>query len=92
MGSFGANFTFLMRISIILHSCGQMLNDIQHYNFNLYNIIFLGLLSVFNTVLHEMGHAVSCTKFGGKVISMDLMLFFFFPCFFVDVSDIIHVK
>lgn len=77
-----------MKIPINLYNCGQMLNDIQHYNFNLYNIIFLGLLSVFNTVLHEMGHAVFCTKFGGKVTSMGLMLFFFFPCFFVDVSDI----
>lgn len=47
-------------------------------------IIFLSI----STAFHEFAHAVTCVKYGGKVSSMGLMLFYFVPCFYCDVSSV----
>lgn len=62
--------------------------------FNVKDIIISILLLMLCTAAHELGHAVVCKKYGGKVKSMGLLLFFFFPCFYCDVSEIygIHNK
>jgi putative peptide zinc metalloprotease protein len=42
--------------------------------------------------LHELGHAVACRKFKGRVREMGFLLLYFIPCFYTDVSDIYLMK
>lgn len=39
------------------------------------------------SVLHEFGHAIALTHFGGRPRRMGVMLFYLVPAFFCDVSD-----
>lgn len=43
----------------------------------------LGLVKV----LHELAHGLSCRVFGGKVQEMGVLVLFFFPTLYCDVSD-----
>jgi putative peptide zinc metalloprotease protein len=36
---------------------------------------------------HELGHALACRRFGGECHEVGLMLLFFLPCLYCDVSD-----
>lgn len=56
--------------------------------FNLKDIIIVILFALLNTIFHEFAHAVTCIKYGGKVSTMGLMLFYFIPCFYCDVSSV----
>ena len=47
--------------------------------------ILILILTVVGAV-HEFGHAYACKHFGGEVHRMGVMLMYFSPCFFVDVS------
>jgi putative peptide zinc metalloprotease protein len=38
-------------------------------------------------VLHELGHALACKRFGGDVHELGLMLLAFAPCLYCDVTD-----
>ncbi len=38
-------------------------------------------------VLHELGHALACKRFGGECHEIGLMLLVFTPCLYCDVSD-----
>lgn len=53
-------------------------------------ILMIFFFFVINTFFHEFAHAVTCVKYGGKVTSMGLMLFYFIPCFYCDVSSVYH--
>lgn len=86
-GMFGVVLISLLPFLLMFFCGGQMLNDLQTFDYSLPKLLILVFLSLFDTIFHEMGHAISCAKFGGKVTSMGLLLFFLFPCFFVDVSD-----
>jgi multidrug resistance efflux pump len=46
---------------------------------------WIGVLSV--GVIHEMAHATTCRHFGGRVREMGVLLFYFQPCLFSNVSD-----
>jgi putative peptide zinc metalloprotease protein len=39
------------------------------------------------TMLHEMAHGLTCKHFGGEVREIGVLLVFFTPCFFCNVSD-----
>ena len=49
-------------------------------------LLFYALYLVIGT-FHELGHALSCKHFGGKVRSMGVALYYFQPAFYTDVSD-----
>ncbi len=49
-------------------------------------ILFLILILTVVGAVHEFGHAYACKHFGGEVHRMGVMLMYFAPCFFVDVS------
>lgn len=83
----GITLISLLPFLLMFFCANQMLTDLQTFDYSLPKLLILIFLLLFSTVFHEMGHAISCTKFGGKVTSMGILLFFFFPCFFVDVSD-----
>lgn len=50
--------------------------------------IKLFITMVVAIVIHEFSHAVVCKKHGGSIDSMGMLLFFGFPAFYCNVSDI----
>lgn len=48
-------------------------------------ILYLSLFSI--GFVHEMGHALTCKYFGGRVKEMGFMLIYFQPGFYANVSD-----
>jgi len=46
---------------------------------------WVGVLAV--GMLHEMAHATTCRRFGGRVREMGVLLMYFQPCLFSNVSD-----
>src|ERR1019366_7475566 len=48
-------------------------------------LLYLGIVVV--KVLHELGHAAACKHFGGQVHTLGVMLLFFSPLPYVDVTS-----
>lgn len=48
-------------------------------------LAWIGVLSV--GMIHEMAHAATCRHFGGRVREMGVLLLYFQPCLFSNVSD-----
>lgn len=53
---------------------------------------FLGLVVLWaallgTAMLHEFGHSLTCKRFGGEVHRIGMMLLYFSPCFFADVTE-----
>jgi putative peptide zinc metalloprotease protein len=59
-----------------------MSNVFQFRNFML---AWMAVLSV--GMIHEMAHAATCRHFGGRVREMGVLLLYFQPCLFSNVSD-----
>jgi putative peptide zinc metalloprotease protein len=51
------------------------------------NFLWLALSLAAVKTLHELGHAVTCKRFGGEVNRLGLMLLVFTPALYCDVSD-----
>ena len=51
------------------------------------NLVWLAVILASAKVLHELGHAVTCIRFGGQCRELGLMLLVFTPCLYCDVSD-----
>ncbi|MGW6291616.1 daptide biosynthesis intramembrane metalloprotease [Streptomyces sp. NPDC055058] len=52
-------------------------------------LTYLGILAglVIGTSIHELGHAATLIRYGGKPSRIGIMLFYLMPAFFCDVSD-----
>lgn len=48
-------------------------------------VVWITLLAV--TTIHEFGHGLTCKQHGGEVHEMGLLLMYFMPCLFCNVSD-----
>jgi len=57
------------------------------YFFNLKGAIFYFIALVFVKVFHELGHALTATRFGCKVPTMGVALLVLFPVLYTDTSD-----
>ncbi|MCR5557676.1 MAG: hypothetical protein K6F75_08995 [Butyrivibrio sp.] len=62
------------------------------FHLSIMQYIAFYFMMIITIMLHECGHAICCSRHGGKISSMGLMLFFMVPCFFCDVSDIYMFK
>ncbi len=62
---------------------GYSLNKLFH----LTTIVKLWLAIFLIALVHELGHALTCKYFGGKVHEMGFLLIYFQPAFFTNVSD-----
>jgi putative peptide zinc metalloprotease protein len=54
---------------------------------DLRNLPWLMLSLAIVKVLHELGHAMACKRFGGEVHELGFMLLAFTPCLYCDVTD-----
>ncbi|MET9610523.1 daptide biosynthesis intramembrane metalloprotease [Streptomyces sp. NPDC006512] len=52
-------------------------------------LTYLGILAglVIGTSIHELGHAATLIRYGGRPSRIGIMLFYLMPAFFCDVSD-----
>ncbi|GAG26164.1 unnamed protein product, partial [marine sediment metagenome] len=49
--------------------------------------LLLGAVLAVTKVLHELGHAYACKRFGGECHEIGILLLVFTPCMYCDVSD-----
>jgi putative peptide zinc metalloprotease protein len=94
-GLFSLIAILIADVSIIIYfllSASEKVQENISLVFSIKDIIITVMLFLLSTVAHELGHAVVCKKYGGKVKSMGLLLFYFFPCFYCDVSDIYGIQ
>lgn len=54
---------------------------------NVIIVVILYLITIIGSVFHEMAHALTCKKFGGKVNEMGLVIIYFRPGLFCNISD-----
>ncbi|MDH4222241.1 MAG: efflux RND transporter periplasmic adaptor subunit [candidate division Zixibacteria bacterium] len=82
---FSLFFIFLALIVTISNwsDLGYSLNKLFH----LTTIVKLWLAIFIIALVHELGHALTCKYFGGKVHEMGFLLIYFQPAFFTNVSD-----
>jgi putative peptide zinc metalloprotease protein len=58
-----------------------------HQFFSLHNAFLLAVTLGVTKVLHEFGHGLSCTRFGGECHEMGVMILVLTPCLYCNVSD-----
>lgn len=51
------------------------------------NLLVMTLIIVVVKIVHELGHAVACQKFGGECFEIGVLLLAFFPTLYCDVTD-----
>ena len=51
------------------------------------NLIYLWATMAMAKIIHEFGHGLSCTHYGGECHEMGVMLLVFSPCLYCDVTD-----
>lgn len=54
---------------------------------NIMIIVILYMITIFSSVFHEIAHALTCKKFGGKVSEMGFIIIYFRPGLFCNISD-----
>lgn len=59
----------------------------MHSFFAANNWIWLGVVLACTKVIHELGHGLSCRRFGGQCHEMGVMLLVLMPCLYCNVSD-----
>jgi multidrug efflux pump subunit AcrA (membrane-fusion protein) len=50
-------------------------------------VVLIWVSIVGMTAMHEIAHGLTCKHFGGEVRDMGVLLLFFIPCLYCDVSD-----
>jgi putative peptide zinc metalloprotease protein len=58
-----------------------------HAFFNAQNAVWLLAALALSKVLHELGHALCCRRFGGECHELGVMLLVFTPCLYCNVTD-----
>lgn len=61
-------------------------------HFTGWSLVFILAFLFINTLLHEFAHAITCVKYGGSVKKMGILLFYFIPCFYCDVTDVYSIQ
>lgn len=51
------------------------------------NLIYLWITLGLAKIIHEFGHGLSCTHYGGECHEMGVMMLVFSPCLYCDVTD-----
>src|SRR5205807_4765197 len=78
--------TALGLVTVHLDTLRQRLPDFQAF-FGAHNLLWLAAAVALAKVLHELGHALACQRFGGECHEIGVMLLVFTPCLYCNVSD-----
>lgn len=66
----------------------RIIDDLSNLKINISTIVVIYISIVITLMLHEIGHATVCKKYGGRVTKLGIVLFFLLPCMYCDVSDV----
>jgi putative peptide zinc metalloprotease protein len=58
-----------------------------HQFFSIHNAFLLALVLGITKIIHEFGHGLTCTHFGGECHEMGIMVLVLTPCLYCNVSD-----
>ncbi len=90
---FHRSFWFTVEIILIAFALGILLSNSSYFSVYLHEVFSLGsvaaiVLAFFTViVMHEFAHGLICRFYGGEVKEMGMLLLYFQPCFYCDVSD-----
>jgi putative peptide zinc metalloprotease protein len=78
--------TILVALAVTVAEWPEFSRDLTRlYRFDALLLAWVTVLSV--TTVHELAHGVTCKRFGGQVNEIGLMLLYFQPAFYCNVSD-----
>jgi putative peptide zinc metalloprotease protein len=89
-------FTMVCCVLLALSALGLVLAEFDvfrsklpafHQFFSPHNAILLAIVLGATKVIHEFGHGLSCTHFGGECHEMGVMVLVLTPCLYCNVSD-----
>src|SRR5688572_8171775 len=95
-----SKFGAFVWLAVILAACGVVAAKSQSSTHNLteaakhaidvqgntINLLYLWAMFVFVKLIHELGHAFGCRRFGGECHEMGIMFLIFIPTPYVDAS------
>lgn len=71
----------------LLVSQPEAVQSLQLQQLSIGSYITIYFMILLTTAIHEISHGMMCKYYGGRVNQMGLMLFYFSPAMFCDVSD-----
>ena len=79
---------FAINIAALVRLGGSIPGELQRLRFGFETVAFYIAAVLFTGFVHEASHALVARSYGVNVPSAGMMLFYFHPAFFVDVSGI----
>lgn len=76
----------LLALLIVLSNGVELVASFSHA-MRWETLILIGCMIILATLLHEFAHGLTCKHFGGAVHEIGVMLMFFIPCLYCNVSD-----
>lgn len=83
---------FLVSFSLTLFKGGDWVNQLSIEEINISTIILTYLMIIIVLIMHELAHALTCHFFGGHVKEIGVMLLYFNPALYCDVSSVYQFK
>ncbi len=79
----------LTAVAVVAVNFGVLIERLPRFGefFSAGNVLWLAVSLALVKTLHELGHAVTCKRFGGEVNRLGVMLLVFTPTLYCDVSD-----
>ncbi len=78
---------YLGFLMFIFHISGGQ-DTFSSIEINKFQVVFVVILSSLLVIFHEFGHAIACKYFNRKVDKAGFMIYFGFPVFYVNTSEI----
>ena len=78
----------ILKYTLLLFVPQSSADYLAKYYVSIQDVVLVFAMITITLMMHEVSHALACRYYGGKVTSMGMVLYFFTPCFFCDVSDI----
>lgn len=76
----------LLALAIVWNCRAELVSNFpQSMRWEMFVLFWVTLVTV--TMLHELAHGLTCKHYGGEVREIGVLLVFFTPCFFCNVSD-----
>ncbi len=72
----------------ISNNVSNVLLDDFTVNFSIPNFLIFIFSGILVSIFHEFAHGIACKRYGGEVDAMGVLLYFFVPTMYCDVSDI----
>jgi putative peptide zinc metalloprotease protein len=85
-GCLSMSLSALVLVAVQFDQFQARLPDLQTF-LSAGNLLWLALALMVVKVLHELGHALTCKRFGGECHEIGILVLVFTPCLYCNVSD-----